>query len=151
MTKFNNNFFSLSNSLDYIFNLMDNPSYTYTWTFPNVDIPKVSVPSYPPGNGYILKDGTLKIELACTGFSKEELSISSEDNTLSVVGEIKVKEEISTTVFHNLKVKDFEWKVKIHEKYNVENLSIQLLNGLLEIWIPLKEESKPKRKEFTII
>ena len=128
----------------------------YNWNTVKVDLPSVSLPSYPVANGSIKEDGILFIHLAVTGMSKKEIIVKSEDQSLIVEG--RISDELKNyfdskkdkSLFHNLPIKNFDWKCKISTKYDLTKLEAKLENGLLEISIPLKEENKPVKKTFEI-
>jgi HSP20 family protein len=131
-----------------------NHYYPYYWIWPSVqiDIPKIDVPHYPVANGFIREDGSIYFRFAVTGYDKSELSIKAEDNTLVIEGKLKEKEDTSKwkELFHNLAIKDFIWKRRISNKYDLEKLDAKVEKGILEITIPLKEACKPIKKEFEI-
>ena len=130
----------------------------WTWkTITTTDIPKIDIPSYPVSNGWLKEDGSLYIQIACTGFEKFELTVKAEDNILSVEAKklSHAKDFESQTkewkqLFHNLPTRDFEWKRRLSNKYDLEKLEARVINGVLEITIPLKETCKPVKKEFEI-
>ena len=141
-----------------------NPSienYHYQhWTWPTiitVDVPKIDIPSYPVSNGWLKGDGSLFIQIACTGFEKFELTVKAEDNILSVgakklshAKDFETQTKEWKQLFHNLPTRDFEWKRRLSNKYDLEKLEARVINGILEITIPLKEACKPVKKEFEI-
>lgn len=149
MTKLNN-LFSLSNSLDSFLESWDSNFYTYTIsTYPNYP-QDVQLPSYPKSNGYLLENGTFILELACTGFEKDEVIVKANDSNLIIEGNKKEKDKEETILFKNFPIKDFKWERKVSNRYDMNSLDVTLKNGVLSIIIPLKEEAKPVKKEFTI-
>lgn len=133
--------------------------YIFTWMWPNIviDVPKIDIPSYPVSNGWLKGDGSLFIQIACTGFEKFELTVKAEDNILSVEAkklshakDLETQTKEWKQLFHNLPTRDFEWKRRLSNKYDLEKLEARVINGILEITIPLKEACKPVKKEFEI-
>ena len=168
MTKHNDSTISLLDAVDKIFDTatsycdgysytsfgssIDDSIFTYRWIWPNIvtNIPKIDIPNYPVSNGWLMEDGSMFLEIACTGIPKGSVEITAEDNVLS----------ISTThgryctgwkeLFHNLKIKPFEWKSRISSKYDLTKLEAVMADGLLTVTIPLKEAAKPVKKSFEI-
>lgn len=114
--------------------------------------PKLPVsPDYPVANIYFDNDGILHIELAVTGYSKDELNITIENDVLSIKG---TKEEPygegRVYIHQKLVCRSFEAAYRISNKYDLEKLDVQLKNGLLKISAPLKPEVRPNKKVLEI-
>ena len=88
------------------------------------------------------------VELDLPGIKKEDIEITTEDNTLTISGERKFKEEVKEEEYY--KVESFYGKFSrsftLPEKIDVENIHAESNDGVLEVIIPkLKEEdTKPK-------
>ena len=180
MTKYNDSMSSLADVVDQLFeeataamysisssgSSVSNCSVSFSptecyhnqiWTWTGTAIPKIDIPSYPVSNGWIKDDGSLFLQIACTGFEKFELTVKAEDNILSVEAK-KLNPTIGfesqtkkwKQLFHNLPTRDFEWKRRLSNKYDLEKLGARVINGILEITIPFRDARKPVKKEFEI-
>jgi len=99
-------------------------------------------------------DEEQQIIIAATGASKEDFEIKLRDDILSVkrinsgcVDNDHIKYKY---VKNDISRRKFDIAFKIPKKWDVENLKVDLEKGELIITIPVKEESKPKIKEFSI-
>ena len=90
-------------------------------------------------------DEGLHFEVACTGLTKEDISISVEGDLLKISYQ-KPEEELdfSGYIYHGLSKKSFDLGYKISPKYNLSKINAEMENGLLKLHLPLSEESKPK-------
>lgn len=162
MFEFKSNVLSLYSSIDDIFNKFSKElevgHYSFTPYFSHtiwdeIEIPKFECSvSYPVFNCYITEDGTCVLEIACTGFSKDELSINRENNIVTVEGKKKegVGENEAKYLFRKLAKRDFQVSYELSNKLDFDSIKIKLENGLLEIKVPLKENEKPIKKELKI-
>ncbi len=116
------------------------------------EIPKVETPKYPVSNYYIQKDGTSVIEIACSGFSKDELKIERIGDKLTVIGEkySTEKENEKKYSYRNIAQRDFKLSYKCSDKMDLDNIDISLDLGILKIVIPMKENEKPKIEQLKI-
>lgn len=97
-----------------------------------------------PLNIYYTDKG-LHFEVACTGLIKQDISISVESDLLKI--SYKKSEEdlnLSGYIYHGLSKKSFDLGYKISPKFNLSQISAEMENGLLNIFIPISEDSKPK-------
>ena len=90
-------------------------------------------------------DEGLHFEVACTGLTKEDISISVEGDLLKISYQ-KPEEELdfSGYIYHGLSKKSFDLGYKISPKYNLSKINAEMENGLLKLHLPLSEESKTK-------
>ena len=90
-------------------------------------------------------DKGLYFEVACTGLTKKDVVLDIEGDTLKISYTKPEKEEFHKGMIHNgLSKKSFDLRYKIAPKFDLGNIDATLTNGLLEIFIPLAEEAKPK-------
>lgn len=90
-------------------------------------------------------EGGLHFEVACTGLTKKDVQLDIEDDTLKIIHEKEDQTEIHPgTIHRGLSQKSFKLVYKISSKYDLSQTEASLENGLLQIDIPLREESKPK-------
>jgi len=90
-------------------------------------------------------DEGLHFEVACTGLTKKDVILDIEGDTLKI-GYKKPDEENfhEGTIHSGLSKKSFDLRYKIAPKFDLSKTDAALENGLLEIFIPLAEEAKPK-------
>ena len=95
-------------------------------------------------------DASLNFEVACTGLTKKDIVLDIEGDTLKISYTKPFDErgddgEIHPGMIHNgLSKKSFDLRYKIAPKFDLGNIDATLENGLLQIFIPLAEEAKPK-------
>jgi HSP20 family protein len=92
------------------------------------------------------------IEVELPGVKKEDINIDINDNTLTISGERKVKEEHKEDTFYKVEsyYGRFERSFALPEDVDVEKIEAEFKDGILEIKIPkiVKVENKPKRIEI---
>jgi len=90
-------------------------------------------------------DQGLHFEVACTGLTKDDLKIDIEGNELKIHYLKKDPDpNLEGYIYHGLSKKSFSLGYKIAPKFNLSKTKAELENGLLEIFIPLAEDAKPK-------
>lgn len=101
--------------------------------------------TYPPYN-ILVNDNQYEIQIAVSGFKRENLDITLENDLLVVIGDIKEKEDNNMTYLHRgLASRKFEHKFKLSENVVVKSAKIEdgILYVNLEHIIP--ESSKMKQ------
>jgi HSP20 family protein len=94
-----------------------------------------------------------QIIIAATGATKQDFQINLKDDVLSIArtnSNSNNDDEKFEYVKRNISKKKFDIAFKIPKKWDAENLVVKLENGELIITIPVKQDSKPKSKEFNI-
>lgn len=102
-------------------------------------------PSYPPYNIELVEENRYRITMAVAGFSRAELDIETERDTLTIVGR-KHKDEGARTFLHRgIAARDFEQRFQLAD--HVKVVSAQLDNGLLNIELAreIPETLKPRK------
>ena len=90
-------------------------------------------------------DQGLHFEVACTSLTKDDLKIDIEGNELKIHYLKKDPDpNLEGYIYHGLSKKSFSLGYKIAPKFNLTKTKAELENGLLEIFIPLAEDAKPK-------
>ena len=90
-------------------------------------------------------DKGLHFEVACTGLTKNDVVLDIEGDTLKISYKKSEDDKFHEgTIHQGLSKKSFDLGYKIAPKFNLTKTDAVLENGLLEIFIPLAEESKPK-------
>jgi molecular chaperone IbpA len=101
--------------------------------------------NYPPYNIARLEENLYEIELAVTGFAKDEISVTVEADTLIIAGQRSKDENPSTEFLHRgLAFRDFERTFTLADHMKIRSAEIK--NGVLTIRIEreIPEEMKPK-------
>jgi molecular chaperone IbpA len=101
--------------------------------------------NYPPFNVVKWSEDSYEIQLAVTGFEKEEIAVEVEQSQLTIRGESKVESGDDTVYLHRgLATRDFEKTFTLAEHMEVKGAEIK--NGMLMIKIirNLPESAKPR-------
>ena len=101
--------------------------------------------NYPPHN--IIKTGetTYEIQVAVTGFDKEEISVTVENNVLVIKGENQHPNDPDVVYLHRgLATRDFEREFPLAE--HIEVAGAEIRNGMLIVKLVrnIPESAKPK-------
>jgi HSP20 family protein len=92
------------------------------------------------------KDDTLNFNIACVGLTKDNLQLETNEDVLRVIYE-KPKEEADDSIYYlnrSITRKSFNFGWKTNPRFDLAKAKAKMENGLLEISIPMREESKPK-------
>ena len=90
-------------------------------------------------------DKGLHFEVACTGLTKSDVILDIEGDTLKISYKKPEDDEFHEgTIHQGLSKKSFDLRYKIAPKFDLGKIDASLTNGLLDIFIPLAEEAKPK-------
>lgn len=108
-----------------------------------------SAVNYPPYNIAKIGENRYQIDIAVTGFNKEEIKLTVESNELVVRGERNREGEASIEYFHRgLALRDFERVFTLAEHMIVVNAVIS--NGILHIEIEREVPESAKLKVIDI-
>lgn len=102
-------------------------------------------PSYPPYNVERLDENNYQITMAVAGFSRAEIDIEVENDTLKIVGSKQKVEPAKTYLHRGIGTRDFEHRFQLAE--HVKVVSASLDNGLLSISLAreIPETLKPRK------
>jgi len=90
-------------------------------------------------------DTGLHFEIACTGLTKKDVILDIEGDILKITYKKPEDEKFHEgTIHQGLSKKSFDLRYKIAPKFDLGLTDASLTNGLLDIFIPLAEEAKPK-------
>ncbi len=101
--------------------------------------------NYPPHNIIKTGDNQYEIQLAVTGFSKSEISVTVEDNVLVIKGESMATDYAPEAYLHRgLATRDFAKEFPLAE--HIEVVGAETQNGMLTIKLirNIPESAKPK-------
>ena len=92
------------------------------------------------------------IEIDLPGIKKEDIEITTEDNTLTISGERKYKDEVKEDDYYKVESRygKFSRSFTLPEKVDVANIHAESKDGVLEVVIPKlkEEENKPRKIEI---
>jgi molecular chaperone IbpA len=101
--------------------------------------------NYPPYNIARLEENLYEIEIAVTGFAKNEISVTVEQDNLIIAGQREKTEDVSAEFLHRgLAFRDFERTFTLADHMKIRSAEIK--NGVLTIRIEreIPEEMKPR-------
>jgi molecular chaperone IbpA len=102
--------------------------------------------NYPPHNVIKTGENTVTIEMAVAGFDEGEISITLENNLLTISGSQLINEPINYEYLHRgLSSRDFEQNFRLAEHVEVKDATIK--NGILIILLEreVPEDKLPKQ------
>lgn len=106
------------------------------------------IPTYPPYN--IIKDGdtTYTIEIAVSGFKRNEIEVTTEGNKLYVNGAISTTKTDVEYLHRGIGTRNFSHKYTVADTVIVK--SADIVDGLLVIKLEnmIPEEKKPRKIEI---
>ena len=88
-------------------------------------------PSYPPYNIELLGENEYRITVAVAGFSREELTIHSEQNSLTIKGAKQPEDDEKTYLYQGIAARGFERRFQLADHVNVVKANLE--NGLLHV------------------
>jgi len=109
--------------------------------------------SFPPINLYVNQDSNAcTYELALTGYKKDWLSVEIDGTTLKISAEVPEVKEDDSKIYkkHRIQAQSFKKLYKIPEGYDTEKAEVTYEDGLLTIFIPVKEVQKETTKKLLI-
>ena len=102
--------------------------------------------SYPPYDLLKIDDDNYMLKLAVAGFTKDEVNISVDNNTLTISGEVVTEDDEDFDYLHKgIAMRKFTRTFALGEYMEV--ISAEMDNGLLYISVrrEIPEEKKPKQ------
>jgi molecular chaperone IbpA len=101
--------------------------------------------NYPPHNIIKTGENTYEIQIAVTGFEKNEIAVTVENNVLIVRGESQTDEDLTVQyMYRGLASRDFNREFPLAE--HIEVAGAEIKNGLLMVKLirNVPESAKPK-------
>ena len=96
-----------------------------------------------PVDIYEAKDG-LNIDIACVGLTKKDIDLTIEGDILRVEYKKDPGSNDNEYIQRNIAKRAFNFGWRISRRFDLTQLEAKLENGLLHLFAPLAEESKPK-------
>ena len=90
-------------------------------------------------------NGSLNIDIACVGLTKEDIDLTIEGDVLRVEYNKERGSGETEYIQRNIAKRAFNFGWRISRRFNLGQLKADLQNGLLHLYAPLAEESKVKR------
>ena len=86
----------------------------------------------------------LNIDIACVGLTKKDIDLTIEGDILRV--EYKKEKGVDSAEYiqRNIAKRSFNFGWRISRRFDLGKLEAKLQNGLLHLYAPLTEDSKPK-------
>ena len=100
---------------------------------------------YPPYNIERSGEDTYRVSMALAGFSPDEISITAQQNLLTVTGEKASSATQKDFLHHGIAERPFEFRVSLEDHVEVDAATFE--NGLLQIELVRRvpEAMKPRR------
>lgn len=109
---------------------------------------------FPPYNLYRDKENNLILSLAFAGYTKDELSVEVDRNTIIISGNADKKDEDEegvTFLKRRISKSSFKRMYSLpREGYNYEDISVEYKDGILTVFIPKKEPQEKEVKKIEI-
>ncbi|MDQ2178511.1 Hsp20/alpha crystallin family protein [Marinifilum sp. D714] len=99
---------------------------------------------FRPATNVIEEEDYYLIEVAIPGFAKEDVSIKVENGSIKISAEKKETKEDKKYLRREFGVYKFERSFKLADTINQQNISAEVVNGMLNIVLPKIEENKPE-------
>ena len=101
--------------------------------------------NYPPHNIIKTGENTYEIQVAVTGFEKNEIAVTIENTVLIIRGESQADEDLTVQYLHRgLATRDFNREFPLAE--HIEVVGAEIKNGMLMVKLirNIPESAKPK-------
>lgn len=101
--------------------------------------------AYPPYNIELLETDKYRITMAVAGFDEDEISVETEQNTLTISASKQDKETERKYLHRGIAERDFKRQFRLEDHVRVVSASMQ--NGLLHVELQreIPETMKPRR------
>ena len=86
----------------------------------------------------------LNIDIACVGLTKKDIDLTIEGDILRVEYKKDDSSNSNEYIQRNIAKRAFNFGWRISRRFDLGQLEAKLENGLLHLFAPLAEESKPK-------
>ncbi|MGB0734210.1 MAG: Hsp20 family protein [Pontibacterium sp.] len=105
-------------------------------------------PSYPPYNIELLDENSYRITMAVAGFERNELTIQSENSTLTISGTKQADKAERRYLHQGIAARNFERRFQLADHVRVTGANME--NGLLHVELvqEIPEAMKPRLIEI---
>ena len=91
------------------------------------------------------QDDAYVIEAEVPGVTKDDVNIELISNELMITGEIKERERAGILRKRTRRVGRFEYRVRLPEQVDPDNVEAKLTNGVLSVRVPKHEQAERRR------
>lgn len=105
--------------------------------------------TFPPYNIKKVDDNKYIIELAVAGFSKSNIEITIEDDTLKISGKTDNSNDSINYLYKGIAERAFTRSFTLADTVEVKNAD--LINGMLRVWLEniIPDNKKPRKVDIT--
>ena len=91
-------------------------------------------------------DEGLHFEVACTGLTKDDIQLEVDGDLLKISYTRPLSEEVDYNgyIYKGLSKRSFNFGYRISTKFILDKMTAEMKNGLLHLFVPIKEEKKAK-------
>ncbi len=108
--------------------------------------------TYNPSTNVFETDNSFALEISIPGYEKEQVSLSVENDLLTVKAEVKETEEKDYKYSRReFAVSDFEKSFKLSKNINQEKIEAAFKNGVLVVTLPKKEEAISIKRQIDVV
>ena len=101
------------------------------------DYTKVStchMPTYPYSNVILSEDtNTMTLEFALAGYDEKEISVTANNNVLTITADPKDSQEKCSYIHHGISRRKINFSLSVDKAFNARNAKTSFKNGLLRI------------------
>ena len=118
------------------------------------ELPMAGFNFLPTAESYIDKEKKLYVcKIALPGIEAKEVEIRMQGNLLTITGERKIEKKTKEVeyLYEEFAYGKFERVFEIPEGVNIEKLSAEFANGVLEIVAPVAEATLPRKIEIRTV
>lgn len=109
-----------------------------------------TVPQRPPVDIFEDKDGIV-VKADLPGVSKETLSIGVDGDTLTIEGAVALGESANLqSVYAEVHTPHYKRSFVLSRDLDTANVEASLVNGVLTLRVPKREQAKPRRIEVKV-
>lgn len=138
-------------SLNDIFDLM---SHDFQRAFDQIQETQVFGNGFPPYNAHVHKETKdLLFEFALAGYDKKDVEISFDGDYMFLELNSPNRERMADFATINQGIKQSKTKLKVavpSSRYEQQNAKAAFEQGILSVFVPRKEEQKPRKIEISI-
>ena len=107
--------------------------------------------TYSPSTNVFETDDSFTLEMSIPGYEKEQVSLSVENDLLTVKAEVKEAEEKDYKYSRReFSVSNFEKSFKLSKNINQEKIEASFKNGVLVVTLPKKEEAISVKRQIDV-
>lgn len=104
------------------------------------------IPNYPPHNIIIQDENTYHLEMALSGYSRENIKVYTQGGNLVVTANKEKENENVKYAYRGLSRRSFEWKRVLADDVHVEEAKFE--NGLLTVTLRRTIPETHQRKDY---